>query len=123
MRTPPLVMAAAAAFAVCASAVGLAPTASADPNPSECASLQAYVAQIDALAAQHGDSSAVFDAQMAPQVAKACGPPQQVAGGDPNAGHFPDTQLGPPAQAPITPVIPQGPAPKNPYSPAFPDAG
>jgi hypothetical protein len=26
-------------------------------------------------------------------------PPQQVAGGDPNEAHFPDTQLGPPGPA------------------------
>jgi hypothetical protein len=122
MRTAPLVMAAAAAFAVCASAVGLAPTVSADPQTAQCASLQAYLSYIQTLAAQHGESAAVAEAQLQPEIAAACRPPQQVAGGDPNEAQFPDTQLGPPGQAPIKPVIPQGPQPKNPYNPAFPDA-
>jgi hypothetical protein len=59
------------AAVVAAAAIGVVPTAHADPSPSpECANLQAFIAQTHALAAQHGDSTASFDAQMAPQIAK-----------------------------------------------------
>jgi hypothetical protein len=49
--------------------------------------------------------------------------PTVIAGGtDPNERQFPQPGQQGPGQAPITPVIPQQPMPKNPFSPAFPDA-
>jgi hypothetical protein len=45
--------------------------------------LQDFLAYIKTMAAQHGDSAAVAESQLQPQIAAACG--QQVAG-DPNVG-------------------------------------
>jgi hypothetical protein len=151
MRTTALVMIAAAAFAVCASAVGI-PAAAAGPAAPECADSPDPVtcenqvhsdeaAACGPLRAQFAQLQAQWQRQLAsgmPQppalagtmadiqhrISSTCSdgatPPQQVAGG--NENQIPPDLMKPPGQAPITPVIPQGPPPKNPYSPAFPDA-